>query len=94
LIRADVEGLSALAATCQRQSGVLGSVEGAPAGGRSFQATAAVVSAVHDEMMASAAMFRARMQSTADDVTIAAHEYALTEANSAGAVSAVNTVEI
>lgn len=89
LIRADIEGLSALAAMCVEQVGVIRGVEHAPAVGRSVQATAAAVSVVHEGVAAAGAKFMARMRSTADDVALAAHEYALTEMDSAFALSDV-----
>jgi hypothetical protein len=91
LIRADVDGLSALAASCEDQAGVVDGVNAAPPVGQSFQATAETVTLAHGDIAATGAMLAARMQSTADDVTIAAFEYSLTEADSASAVSAVGT---
>ena len=89
LIQADVDGLSALAASCHQQAGVVGGVNAAPPVPHSFQATAAAVVAAQADIAATAGTFAARMQSTADDVTIAAFEFSLTEAASASAVSGV-----
>jgi hypothetical protein len=91
LIRADVDGLSALAASCEEQAGVVDGVNAAPPVGQSFQATAEAVTLACADISATGAMFAARMLSTAYDVTIAAFEYSLTEADSASAVSGVGT---
>lgn len=88
-IRAEVDGLSALAANCVQQAEVVSGAAGPPPIGHSFQASVAAVIAAHDDITATADKFAARMRSTASDVTIAAHEYELTEANAASAVSAV-----
>ncbi|HEX9176914.1 hypothetical protein [Mycobacterium sp.] len=90
-IQADVDGLSVLAANCEQRADVVSTVVGPPPVGPSFQASAAAVLAAHDDITAAGNEFMARMQSTAADVTIAAHEYALTEAGSASAVSAIAT---
>lgn len=93
-IQADVEGLSALAACCFEQAGAVSSVNAAPPVGGSFQPTAAAVAAVHTDVAAAASRFMARLHSTGDDVTIAAHEFALTETHSTSNVSAVAATEV
>jgi hypothetical protein len=93
-IRADIEGLSALAACCFEQAGEVSGVNAAPPVGGSFQPTAAAVAAVHTDVAAAASRFAARLRSTGDDVTIAAHEFALAETNSTSNVSAVGATEV
>ena len=72
VIRADGHGLAALAAICQEQSAIVGSVNAQPPPGDSFQATAAAVETGHADVVATGAQFMARMKSTADDVAAAA----------------------
>jgi hypothetical protein len=93
-IRADVEGLSALAACCFEQAAAVSGVNAAPPVGGSFQPTGAAVAAVHTDVAAAASRFAARLNSTGDDVTITGHEFALTETNSTSNVSAVAATEV
>lgn len=92
MVRADIDGLSALATECVRQVDVISSASAVPVKGCSFQATAAAVSAAHAEVLAKGARLIARMQSTADDLTLAAHEYEMTETGSAIALSSMQSV--
>jgi hypothetical protein len=66
-------------------------VNTAPPAGHSFQSTAAAVAAAHADVSATGETFAARLQSTADDMTIAAFEFSLAETDSASAVASVTT---
>jgi hypothetical protein len=90
LTRADVTGLTTLAAGCLEHADMVGSVIGAPPLGSSFQATAAAVGTAHADVAATGLTLMVRMQSTAHEIAAAGYEFARTEANSA---SALHTAE-
>jgi hypothetical protein len=92
LIQANVEGLSALAASCGEQASAVGGPSAPPPAGGSFQPSSAAVEAVHADVAAASVQFTARMQSTAAAVTAAAQGFDTTEVNSAAANAAVGAV--
>jgi hypothetical protein len=93
-IRANHLGLTAFANNCGEQTDAVGNVFTAAGVGPSFQATAAAVAATTADVAVTQALFAERMQSTADDVVSAAQAYAVTEANSAAALTAMSTAEV
>jgi hypothetical protein len=94
LIRADVKGLLALAASCEEHASAVGGTSGPPPAGNPFQATSAAVAAAHANVAAAGTQLMQRMKSTAAAVTSAAQGYAETEAGSAGALSAVGITAV
>jgi hypothetical protein len=90
LIRANVEGLSALAGRCEEEAGAVGGTSASPSVAASFQARSSTVTSAHADVAAASTQLTVRLQSTAAEVASAAQGYATTVA----AVSAVGTAAV
>jgi hypothetical protein len=88
-IRVDAVGLSALAAHCEQQAELVGSIAVAADSGGGFQPSAVAVQAAHADVVAAGARLMARMQSTAAAASTAAVGYVTTDSASAGGLAAV-----
>jgi hypothetical protein len=81
-IHADIDGLSALGASCQRHAGAIRAENITPAVGRAFQATSAAVADVHASADAVEAQFTGRLLATGQAVAAIASGFAATESDS------------
>jgi hypothetical protein len=88
-VRVDAAGLSALAAHCEQQAALVGSVASPTLAGGGFQPSAAAVHAGQADVVATGARLMARMQSTAAAASTAAVGYVTTDAASAEELAAV-----
>ena len=88
-IRGDVEGLRAMAATCQLQAAALNASAATPLEGPAFQATSRVVAGVHQKAHVAERAIIVRITATAEKATAAAATYEVVEQNSSSALKAV-----
>jgi hypothetical protein len=91
LIRADVQGLSALAASCQEQAAVVSGASAMPRSTVSPQATptTAAIATAQADVSAAGTRFALRMQSSATSFSSAATGFAETETGSTTALEQV-----
>lgn len=87
-IQADIDGLSALGASCQRHADTIRTANVTPTVGRPFQATSAAVADVHATADAVEARFAERLLATGHKVAAIAGGFAATESGSAALLAA------
>lgn len=80
-IQADIEGLTALAASCRHHAGAMRAGGNAPAVGSAFQATSDAVADVHTSAHLAEARFAGRLVATGNTVWAVAHGFAGTDAD-------------
>lgn len=89
LVRVDAAGLSALAAHCEQQAALVGSIASPALSGGGYQPSAVAVQGAQADVIAAGARLTARMRSTAAAASTAAVGYVNTDSVSAGDLAAV-----
>ena len=93
VLKGDVSGLNEVATFLEEQGKVLASSGTEAALGRSFQASALAVTAVHGGVTAAQGRLAERMASTSARVRAAARSYAVTEDSSTAALRSVGEAQ-
>jgi hypothetical protein len=88
-IQADIEGLTALGASCHHHAGAMRAGYTTPSAGEPFQATSAAVAEVHMNADAAEQSFVERLIATGNTVRAVARGFAVTDARSTGTLAAV-----
>jgi hypothetical protein len=88
-IHADIEGLTALAASCRHHAFAMRAGGNAPAVGSAFQATSAAVADVHTNAYVAEARFAERLAATGNTVWAVAHGFAGTDADWASKLASI-----
>jgi hypothetical protein len=88
-IRGDAAGLAALASQCQELAATVSAANVPAVSGLGGQPTVAAVQATHAAVTTAAARLAARMTDTATTAHTAAHEYTITDEDSAAQIGAV-----
>jgi hypothetical protein len=88
-VRVDAVGLSALAAHCEQQAAVVGSIASPELSGSGFQPSSAAVQAAHGDVVAAGARLVGRIKSTAVAAATTAEGYVTTDSSSANNLATV-----
>lgn len=89
MLRADIDGLSALAASCQEQAGALAASGSLSSSAGEVTPTAVAVRIAHADVASAATRFTRRMQANAERFSATAAAFAATEEDSSSALASV-----